>query len=314
MTDQLPPYTPGAGLPVGLPLASVSNRRKMQVSGASTSPRGTNTPRTSSAENSRRVMARTLARIEAEMPDRDREVLELVRAHRYLTTRQIQYFSFTNHASDQSAARTARAVTRRLSNLGLIRATERRVGGFKPGSDATVWQLAPAGAKLLRFDNPHHRTHEPSPRFLMHCLAVADVHLVARAVKHRAGIRAVQVQTEPDSWRRYTGAGGEGRWLQPDLFIRLTADEFIDHWFIEVDLGTESIPTLLGKCQQYEAYRAAGLEQAQYGAFPLVLWVFTKPQRIDQLRSRLARSGSLDVGLYRFATPSEVQHILEQGG
>lgn len=314
MTDQQPGYVPGAGLPLGLPSAPASSEPSAQVRGESAHSRGTNTPRTSSAEASRRVRAATLARIDAEMPDRDRAVLRVIGAHRYLTTRQVQQFVFVDHASDESAARTARVVTRRLSTLGLIRALERRVGGLRPGSEATIWHLAPAGARLLRADRINYRTYQPSPRFLHHCLAVADVHLAVRYMQGRSGITDVLVETEPDCWRRYAGPGGEQRWLQPDLFARLTTPDYVDHWFIEVDLGTESLPTLLDKCRQYEAYRAAGIEQERRGGFPLVLWVFTKPQRIDQLRVALHRSKSLSPALHRLTMPSGVQQTLEQAG
>lgn len=314
MTDEQRIYTPGAGLPLGLPSEPTSSDSSAQVSGQSSRPRGTNTPRTSSAENGGRVLASTLARIDADMPERDRSVLRTIAAHRYLTTRQIQHFVFVDHASEESAARTARVVTRRLSTLNLIRPLERRVGGLRPGSEATIWHIAPAGARLLRADRINYRTHQPSPRFLNHCLAVADVHLAVRDMQGRSLINDVLVETEPDCWRRYAGPGGEQRWLQPDLFARLTTPDYVDHWFVEVDLGTESLPTLLNKCRQYEAYRAAGIEQQLRGGFPLVLWVFTRPQRIDQVRAALHRSKSLNTSLHRFTTPSGVQQTLEQAG
>lgn len=310
MTNDQPRYTPGAALPLGLPTAHVSDEASTHVSASSGDLRGTNTPRTTSAEQPRRVRAAVLAQIDATLPDRDRLVLGFVAAHRYLTTRQIQQFVFIGHASDESAARTARTVTKRLRDLGLIRPLERRVGGLRPGSDAMVWHVAPAGAKLLRADRTNYRVHTPSPRFLLHCLAVADVHLAARAVRTYPGVEDVAVQTEPDCWRRYVGHGGEQRWLQPDLFVKIHTATYEDSWFIEVDLGTESLPTLVSKCRQYEAYRSSGIEQDRGGTFPLVMWVFSKPQRIDQLRAAIHRSKALPTGMFRFTSPADVERIL----
>ncbi|KQV73879.1 hypothetical protein ASC61_02010 [Aeromicrobium sp. Root344] len=236
------------------------------------------------------------------MPERDWDVLRRISEHRYLTTHQVQAFVFTTHSSAESAARTARHVLQRLERNALIRMVTRRIGGARSGSAARVWQLAPAGARLLRDDGAAQRTHEPSLRFLAHCLAVADVHLGALALSDLDQVQQVRVQTEPDCWRRYVGIGGEPRWLQPDLAAVVDLTDFSDRWFIEVDLGSESIPTLLKKAGQYEAYRASGIEQQEHGAFPLVLWMFSRPDRADKLRAAILRSPRLTPELYRYAT------------
>jgi len=180
------------------------------------------------------------------------------------------------------------------------------------GSAARVWQLAPAGARLLRDDGTAHRTHEPSPRFLTHCLAVADIHLALRSLSRLDQVQQVVVQTEPTSSRRYVGQGGEPRWLQPDLAAVISTNQYDDRWFLEVDLGTESLPTLLRKCGHYEAYRASGVEQHEHGAFPLVLWVFTKTDRGERLRDAVWRSPRLTPQLYRFATADTFMDVVQE--
>lgn len=300
-------YIPGTGLPLGLPLGSSEQAASAQVSGSDAVTRGTTTPVVTAPEGRhprrrRRVDADVLARIAEVMPERDREVLERIAEHRYLTTHQVQAFCFTNLGTLESAARTTRHVLQRLARNALLRPLTRRIGGVRAGSAARVWQLAPAGARLLRDEGTTHRTHEPSPRFLAHCLAVADTHLGLRELKRLDAIRDVAVETEPACWRRYTGPGGEPRWLQPDLAARISTDEFTDRWLIEVDLGTESLPTLLRKCGQYEAYRASGIEQQAHGAFPLALWVFTKAERAERLQAAVLRSPRLTPQLYRYAT------------
>ncbi|MFJ4220716.1 replication-relaxation family protein [Curtobacterium luteum] len=305
------PYVPGDGLPVGLPLGSPSDPSFSQVRGEPDSPSGTNTPHPPAAEpNPKRVSASRLAWVDDHLPERDRQVLEIVAAHRYLTTRQLERFVFTGHASEESAARTSRRVLARLERLQLLASLGRRVGGVRAGSSATVWQLTSASARLLRADGVGFRRHDPSPRFLRHCLAVADVNLAVRSLAGPA--RSVAVQVEPESWRPYLGPGGERRTLQPDLAAELTTDEYEERWFLEVDLGTESLPTLLRQCAQYEAYRNTGTEQAEHGSFPVVWWILTDDHRAERLTSAIRRAPRLTPALYRVTTFDRLRVAIEE--
>lgn len=309
-------YTPGAGLPSALPAGSPPTPTSMQVSSRSRALRKTNTPTPSYPEltekRRRRIDVDVLHQLAETMPERDHQVLALIARHRFLTTHQIQRFAFDTLGTPDSAARTTRHVLQRLSRTALIRSLAQRIGGVRAGSSARVWQLSPAGARLLRDDGTVYRTHEPSTRFLAHCLMVADAHLGLRSIQHLPGVEAVHVQVEPECWRRFTGHGGEPRWLQPDLAATIQTTEFDDRWFIEVDLGTEALPTLLKKCGQYEAYRASGIEQDEHGAFPLVLWLFSKPERADRLSAAIRRSPRFTPQLYRFATADTFNEVVKE--
>lgn len=304
-------YVPGQGIPSAIPPGSLSPAVSSQATDISRHLRGTNTPPTMSTESARalhpdtrrrRVHSDELRRINEAMPDRDRDVLQRIDAHRYLTTHQIQAFAFTDHGSDESAARTTRYVLARLERLALIRSLPRRVGGVRAGSAARIWQLAPAGARLLRDEGQTYRSHEPSLRFLRHCLAIADIHLGLRDLRNLDMVEAVEVATEPQAWRRYVGPGGEQRLLQPDLATIVRTRDFVDRWFVEVDLGTESLPTVLKKCGQHETYRASGIEQDAHHAFPLVIWIFTNAERAEKVRTSILRSPRLTPELYRLVT------------
>ena len=293
------PYVPGEGLPIALPFGSSITEQKSQVSRHSRETTGTNTPPLSETEQrDRRLSRRALEQLDATLPQRDRDVLDLVAVHRFLTTGQLERFVFTGHASDDSAARTARRVLARLQRSLLLAPLGRRIGGVRAGSSATIWQLTSGAARLLRADGVNFRRPDPSPRFLMHCLAVGDVHLVLRGLRGDH-VRDLDVQIEPDSWRRFTGPGGERRTLQPDLAAVVHADDFDERWFLEVDLGTESLSTVLKKCAQYEAYRATGIEQADHGAFPIVWWLMNSAERADRLTSTIRRTPRLTPDLYR---------------
>lgn len=243
-------------------------------------------------------------RLRTSLSPRDWSVLQCVAEHRFVSTDQVQRFSFNSHASALTAARTTRRVLARLARDGLLRSLPRRQGGPYGGSTPGVWQLAPAGARLLRGnDASNHRASVPTTRFLAHCLAVANTHLAALDTAAAVGAEPV-VAIDPASARTYSGIGGETLTLRPDLALRLRGEDrdghYEDAWFIEVDLGTESMPTLLKKCAQYEAYRAQGLEQAATGSFPLVLWVFTRSERAEELERRVAHTPSLTPALYRY--------------
>ncbi len=296
------PYVPGQGIPIAVPSGSSEDSTLLQVGSQIPRIRGTNTPHPSAAEiEQRRLSRKRLEWLEDHLPERDRQVIELVAAHRYLTTGQLEQFVFTTHVSVESAARTTRRVLARLERSGLLTSLDRRIGGVRAGSSARVWQLTSGAARLLRDDGVGFRRHDPSPRFLGHCLAVADVNLLLRRLL-KVGATAVDVEVEPASWRSFTGAGGERRSLQPDLAAVIETADFDEWWFLEVDLGTESMPTLLKKCGQYESYRASGIEQSSHGSFPLVWWILTNQKRADQLTATIRRTPRLTPSLYRVAT------------
>lgn len=308
MSGQTPPET---GLPVALPAVWSSKDTDSQVQGPEARSGATNT--TPIPTSPVRVGARRLARLQDSLSERDWSVLRLVAGHRYLLTRQLEAFRFYDHASPASGIRTARRVLRRLAGCGLLVPLHRRVGGVRAGSASYVWQLASAGYRLLTGDDSGRRPHEPSPRFLGHCLAVADAHLQVLGEQRQGNLERADIELEPDCWRGYLGPGGERRLLQPDMYAQTQTASYEDRWFIEVDLGTESLPTLLGKCVQYETYRASGREQSASGVFPLVVWQLPTAARRDALAAKIARANDLTPRLYRLVLPDELAALVGGG-
>lgn len=232
---------------------------------------------------------------------RDWDVLRSVDSHRYLTTRHIQAFHVWNHASAATAAALTRRLTLRLKDLRLITHLDRRVGGVRAGSASYVWRIGPIGDRLLHGGRGTRRwQYEPGIRFLDHCLAVADAHL-ALLQGHRAGqIELLRIDLEPTCWRRFTAYGGAAVVLQPDLYVVTGAGKFEDHWFVEIDRGTESLRTLLSKCERYEDYHRTGIEQEDGGSFPLVVWVMPNRDRAKRLADAVGTSNKLDTTIFRF--------------
>lgn len=262
---------------------------------------------------------RSLSAIQRDLSQRDLSVLRLVDEHRFLTTDHIQRFCFTDHASPLSASRTCRRVLQRLERLDLLSRPVRRIGGLQAGSRSSVWMLTGAGRRLRNLDAGHGvvgRIREPGERFVAHYLAIAETRLQLLEAERAGQLELPSMQIEPRAWRSYVGLGGERRVLKPDFSAVTVAvvdgrpSEYEDHWFGEVDRGTESIPTLLGQCAQYEAYRRSGAEDADGGVFPLVLWIVPDERRRRNLEVAIARARQLSTDIYRVTTPERLIAVI----
>jgi hypothetical protein len=257
-----------------------------------------------------------LGELTERLAKRDQAVLEAIGNHRFLTTKQVQSLCFHHHTTTDSAARICRRVLHRLEGWLLIERPIRRVGGLMAGSASSIWMLTSTGQRLRNLRaglGAVGRVREPGEGFIRHYLAIADTHLALIAAQRAKQLELLTVQIEPACWRRYTGPTGSSAVLKPDLYAVTAAGEFEDHWFIEVDRATESIPTLIKQCRQYEAYRRTGSEQAETELFPLVLWVVPDELRADRLRDRLAASRDLEPALFRITTPEQLVHAITGG-
>ncbi len=254
-----------------------------------------------------------LSRIQRELSQRDLAVLASIDDHRFLTTGQIQALHFLDHATSGASSRICRRVLARLFAGRLIEHLDRRVGGIRAGSASYVWRIGLVGDQVLRRargDGVRARRKEPSARHLDHCLAIADAHLALVTAARARRLELLRVDTEPACWRDYLGSSGQRDILKPDLYAVTASDDFEDHWFIEIDRATESLPTLLKKCAQYEHYRRTGREQHDGGVFPAVVWVVPDEPRETKLRAALAASRSIDRSLYRVCTPDAFAELI----
>jgi hypothetical protein len=264
----------------------------------------------------RRTGRRQLQDVLPELGQREWAILDSLQAHPFLTTTHLQTLHFFDHATPETATRIARRVLRRLSEQRVIEALDRRVGGIRAGSASFVWRIGPVGDRLLQQaagEGIRRRRKEPSSYYLAHRLAIADAHLALITAARQGRFELASVETEPRCWRSYLGPHGGQDTLKPDLFVATAVGEYEDRWFIEVDRGTESIPTLIRKCAQYETYRRTGSEQQREGIFPLVVWQLPNQARIEKLRAALRASRRLDPSLYRLTTPDQLVAVIEGG-
>lgn len=282
-----------------------------------------------------RIGKRELGKIARSVSDRDRHILESLKAHKYLTTEQIRKLHFAgettekNHETDTTrlnadphrlaALRAANRTLAKLRSLGAINHLARRIGGVRAGSGSFVWTLTATGARLIALlagtlpEADRKRFYEPSPNFLTHILAVAQTSIRLAQICRDHNITLADKQTEPNCWRQYTNISGLAAWLRPDLFAVTSNHEFIDCWFLEIDLATESPSTVLKKCEQYLAYKQSGQEQQKCGVFPYVVWIVPSIKRRESLARHISENLRGETKPFLFITMDELENLILQG-
>ena len=150
---------------------------------------------------------------------------------------------------------------------------ERRVGMARGGSERLCYALDSAALQLLRLranaegqERSVRRPRVPGERFVAHTLAISELYvsLIERSQLGRFAI--ADFRTEPASWEK----DGLGGWLKPDAFVQLRLGETHDYWWIEVDLATESLPTVRRKLLAYLDFVQRG-QLGPDGVVPRVL-------------------------------------------
>jgi hypothetical protein len=266
-----------------------------------------------------RIGRRQLEGIRANLTDRDLDILKSVATNRFLTSGQIRRLFFFDKPTRAATVRSTNRTLAKLADLQLIDALKRRIGGVRAGSSAHVWSLAPAGGRLLEttggFDGIANRVreYEPTPTFLEHNLAVAEVCLTLSEAERRGDITVLELQREPDCWRAYSASGGGVARLKPDLAVVTASGDFEDHWFLEIDLDTEPPSRIVRTCFRYEAYQSSGEEQERLGVFPAVVWAVLSSERKSTLQQRIASESRLRPGLFGVCLLGDLLPLMQTG-
>jgi hypothetical protein len=140
-----------------------------------------------------------------------------------------------------------------------------------------------------------------------------SLRLIELAVARK--IEVLTNEVEPNCWRYFTNVGGTTSTLRPDLFAVSVAgaSDFEDHWFIELDLATESPVTVVRKCEQYIAYMNSGEEQKRSGVFPIILWIVPDERRKESLTSHIADNLTKDKRMFHVITLDLLEHLFTEG-
>lgn len=250
------------------------------------------------------------------LSERDLAVLREIGRHRFLSTEQVRRLAFTGHRTTATAARSARRVLARLTAERLVMSLPRRVGGLQGGATPAVWLLSGSGQRLLGLIDGRgavSRVQETGQLFLRHYLAIAETHLALRDGAQAGHFELSDIQLEPGCWRPFIDHAGSRQLLKPDLFAVTASGDYEDHWFIEVDRGTEAIPTLIRQCQAYARYRDSGVEQAAHDVFPRVVWLLPTERRRDRLASAIASARGLSNSVFHAVTSGDLLPLVAGG-
>lgn len=273
-------------------------------------------PDPASSQPSSRLGKNKLAELERLLPERDYEILIRLNRYRFLTSHQLSLFFFSHCATQTSRTRNCNATLKRLHDHGLIRPLKRRIGGGKGGSAVQVWHLSEAGFRLLHLHStgkhPRKTFYEPSSMFLSHTLAIAECALQITLLSRSShDLDVISLTPEPACWRSFIHHGRAVN-LKPDLFAITTDDGYEDHWFIEIDLGTESAHQVVTKCKTYRDYYLSGEEQENTGMFPLVVWIVPDEGRKLRLISAIRENLPPDPKMFLVITPEQLETMLRQ--
>jgi Replication-relaxation len=259
---------------------------------------------------------RMLDDLRLELSARDVAITRSVADFRYLTTKQIETLHFHTHASQMTGARKARTALDRLTGHRVLVRLERRVGGIRAGSSSYIYGLGPVGCRLVAVDGNRVRPKEPSPAFLTHTLAVAQlaIDLETRMRSEAPGTPKLEIVTEPQCWQTFASGIYSARdVLKPDLSVVTGDGEYEYRWFVEIDLGTESGTAIKKKAEVYLAYLRTGIEQKTHGIFRRVLFVTPEAKRAAFLERVFADMKQIPDGLFIVTQTPNALTILKGG-
>jgi hypothetical protein len=217
-------------------------------------------------------------------------ILKSLSLVRLATARQLERLHFAIGDRGRQRRRTLQAMTDRR----LIARLDRLIGGRKAGSSGYLYALDIAGQRVLEHlgGQSVRRPTTPGGPFIRHALAVTELYVALVEAERRGETELLTFEAEPASWRRHPGPGGGTVTLKPDAYVRLGSGSFIDHWFIEVDRGTEAPATLNRKIDAVRHYWGSGIEQARSGVFPRTLWLVPHERRYQVVADARGRQPS----------------------
>ncbi|WP_229695260.1 replication-relaxation family protein [Streptomyces lacrimifluminis] len=233
-----------------------------------------------------------VARLRRRLSPRDRAVLGVLQRVRLASLRQLQRLVVVD-GSPRARTRRAQLMMTRLSELGVVTRFSRTIGGIRAGSSGYIYGLSGLGQAVIDTSGPlggkRRRVWESKPYFQDHMLEVSDLY-VQLVEQHRLGQGdLLAYDAEPAAWRHFTGSGGDLVMVKPDAFVRIGTAAVEHSSFVEVDLSTETLPTIQKKSQRYVDYWRSGMEQQWRGVFPKVVWLVQNNHRAERIAGVISK-------------------------
>lgn len=234
---------------------------------------------------------------------RDWAIIEMVNRLRLLRADQLERLFFWNLSSRSQYVSRGR-VLHRLVAWQVLAMLPRRVGGAPRGSAGAVYVLGVVGQRLLlarsRAAGQIPRVRHPGApgeRSLAHILAVSELCTRLAELTRTQAAGLVTFEAEPACW----WPNGLGGWLKPDAYLALDSGTVRDHWWIEVDRATESLPTLQRKLLTYLEFVGRGQLGPDH-LMPRVLITVPGEPRLAAVRVALGRLPDPAGQLFHVAT------------
>lgn len=241
----------------------------------------TPTSTSSSAPSGARLTASVVAGELTRLTPRDRLLLDLLDQHKTFTTEQIHTLAFT------SLARTRI----RLSQLYTREVLDRFRHYIRPGSQSWRWTLGPVGAAILAAGRGDTLPRPAAVRDATARLAMSPTlgHLVTANgffVALTGHARTHSGTRLGRWWNEARCREAVGTVVRPDGHgVWVAGGRAVPFW-LEADLGTETLSRVVGKLTGYAALPPPR-------AFPVLFWLPTAAREAN-LHAHLARAGVPD--------------------
>ena len=248
------------------------------------------------------------------LTSRDRQIVEAVNELRLLTGQQIERLFFSDLAPGRSRIASRSRALHRLVAWRVLAALPRRIGGVGRGSSVQAFALDSSGQRLMRErlleTGKPPRVRRPGPpteRTVRHILAVSEACVALVELARERHFSVEQFQAEPASW----WPNGLGGFIKPDAYMLLVTGGVRDHWWLEVDLATESLPTVKRQLEAYVDF----WDRGQLGPgeiMPRVVIATTTPERHRALAALASRLVAVPSDLFRVVQIHELAGVLYQ--
>ena len=242
---------------------------------------------------------------------RDWAVIETVNRLRLVTGWQLEEIHFADLAEGRSRTSSRSRTLARLVRWRVLLPLPRRIGGPRQGSTVTAYCLDSAGTRLLRLrtnsdaDRRIRRPGVPGERFVSHALAISALYVDLVQADRAGHLILRDFRAEPSAW----WPDGRGGTLKPDGFATVS-DSRVDHLrWVEVDLATESLPTVRRKLQTYlDFFGRGGL--GPRGVMPRVLITVPDTARLTAIQTVLTSLPPLAADLFSVALHHQAATVL----
>ena len=245
-----------------------------------------------------RVRSGHLAWLADRLGARDQAVMATLNQVQLATGHDLERLHFADLAEGRSRVVSRSRTLARLVRWRVLMALPRRVGGTGQGSTVTVYALDTAGIRLLHEQYRHdpavrvRRPGVPGERFVKHVLATTGLY-VDLVEADRAGRLVLREFRAEPRW-----PDGLGSWLRPDAYAVVSRAGVDQLWWVEVDLATESLPTIRRKLRAYvDFWQRGGL--GPRGVMPRVLVTVPSERRAADICDERRTLGPLAGELVR---------------